>query len=380
MTEPVSPSDRVKGFVQLIVVIIFIAGSFAVSGVLQSQKSSTKRSSGEDRVLFVDVQTVSPEPYRINFTTTGTVAARTNVSIVPQVSGRITNVSPEFFSGGHFESGDLLFQIDPRDYQFEIRRLRAEIASAETALELEAAESDIAIAEWALINPEQPAPPLVARVPQQAEAEAALNAARAQLSNAELNLSRTKFTLPFDGRVLSSTLEQGQYVVAGQSYGTVFDVGSLEIQAALQDTQRDWLMSTEDSAITFTVQNLGETKTYNGILKRNAAQLDTNTRFATVNFGFKGSPPEELLPGMFADIDITGPSIENVTTIPAPALQKEGNLWLLNPDDSTISAWDPDIVYADNDIIAVQGLPDNTTIITSRLSGATEGMSVNVNE
>lgn len=367
-------SNKTKGLVQFIIVVLVIIASFAISNLLGSKRPPVARSSGADRALFVETKKVTPGPYRIAFETTGTVEARAEIGIVPQVSGRVVAVNDQFFEGGMFEAEEVLFRIDPRDFELEVERLEAEVARAETSLDLETAEAEAALSEWRQINGSKAAPSLVARKPQMAEARVNLKAAKAQLENARLDLERASFALPFSGRVLSSELARGQYVTAGQSYGTVFDMETLEVRASLEDKQLEWLLGAEAPDITITATYLGETRAYQTFLKRGASSLDSQTRFATVSFGFENTV-RDVLPGVFVKIHIQGSNLDDVSILPAGAMQKEGVVWVVKAD-STLSVLKPDIVYADDDHIAARGIHQTVNVVTSRLSGATEGVSV----
>lgn len=369
-------SDKVKGIIQLILVILLIAGSFLISNMLKSERVSMRGAGGEERRIFVETVTVSPQTHRVQFDTTGTVQSRGVIGIVPQIQGRIDTVSDNLFEGGTFTADEILFQVDPRDFKLEIQRLQAAVAQAQTALNIEKAEGEAALIDWRQLNGDKPVPPLVAREPQLKEAHANLQAARAQLANAKLDLERTKFSFPFDGRVISSDLEKGQFVMTGQSYGQVFDLSSLEVQASLEDKQLKWLLGSDNPKIKITANYLGEIKTYDGVLKRSAGSLDQQTRFARVSFGFS-EENVDLLPGVFVDVDIEGSTLENVSVLPAEALQKEGHIWIVTTDN-TLKKHIPEIIYSTDKNIIIEGLSTNSRVVTSRTAGATEGMEVNV--
>jgi multidrug efflux system membrane fusion protein len=362
------------GIIQLVIVIAFIASALVVNQLMQSRYEPAGRNAGGERALFVDTVVVDPAPYQIVFETNGTVDARVDINIVPQVSGRIIAVDPAFYDGGTFTPATDLFQIDPRDYELDTQRLAAEVARARTALQLEAAEATAALAEWSQINGDQPAPDLVARRPQRAEAEANLQAAQASLGSAELALSRTRYTLPFSGRVHTSRIAPGQFVQAGQSYGTAFDLSSLEVTTALEGQRLEWLLSSAETFVEISADHLGQTHTYDGVLRRSAASLDPLTRFATVRFGFH-SDSVALVPGVFARITVYGPKLDNISQVPASALQQNGLIWLVTADQ-TLQAHEPEIIFSDPLFLALRGLPAGATVVTSRISGGASGTKV----
>ncbi|MGB0719330.1 MAG: efflux RND transporter periplasmic adaptor subunit [Bdellovibrionales bacterium] len=371
-------SHILSGIFQLVLVLVFIVASFAISNLLSARKSEVKNSGDNTRALTVETQTLSPGPFSITFKTTGIIKSRAQVNVTPQITGRATYVNENFFAGGTFDKGDIVFKIDPRDFELEVERLQAQIVQAKTNLDLEKAESAASLAEWQQFNGDKPAPPLVSRQPQMAEARATLNAAKAQLETAKLALERSQFSLPFNGRVIESDLAEGQLVTAGQSYGSVFDVESLEVEASLEDRQLEWLSQSQNPDVTITATYLGQSKNYAGTLKRGASALDAQTRFASVTFGFKDKAPD-LVPGIFTTITVKGPTLQNITVLPPEALQKEDIIWTVS-DDQTLTPITADILYADDTQIAVSGLDKAYQFVTSRVSGATTGTKVTIRE
>ncbi|GAB5561766.1 MAG: efflux RND transporter periplasmic adaptor subunit [Synoicihabitans sp.] len=363
-----------SGLLQLVAVILFIVLAVIGSRLLQTSYEPATRNGGGERELFVEAQTFTPGPFQIVFETTGTVESLTEVNIVTQVSGRVMQVAPEFFAGGQFRADDVLFTIDPRDFVNEVHRREADLARARTAQQLEEAESAAALAEWRLLEGDKPAPALVAREPQLAEAQANLQAAQANLANAELALERTEFRFPFDGRVISSRIGPGQFVQAGANYGSAFDINALEVVASLKGQELEWLVNSPSAQVTIVAEHLGQEFTLAGKLNRSAASLSPTTRFATVRFGF-AEPPEALLPGVFARIEVQGPKRDQVVKLPASALQQSGLLWIVD-DESQLQAFTPEILFTDEGWIAVSNLTAPTRIVTNRLPGAAAGTRV----
>lgn len=371
-------NEQRRGILQLIVVCTFIAASIFASMALNYVRTAPETREGGARELIVEMMTVEPSNYPIRFTETGIVQARNVVSIVPQVSGRVTEIRDDFFEGGNFDAGALLFQIDKRDYINEIRRIRAELARAQTALKLEEAEAQAAVAEWKLLHPKKSPPPLVRREPQLEEARASIEAAKAQLATAQLNLERSSYRLPFDGRVINSNLALGQFISAGQSYGEVFDIRSLEVRASIPDQDLKWLYQSDEPNIVIQISHLGSDHRYEGYLKRKAASVEAQTRFSNVYFGFRESA-EILIPGLFATIEIEATTLKGVYQIPAAAIQKQRIIWAVNADNELVKVT-PDIVFVREQYALVRGLSSGQRIVISRLQGAEPGMRVRTRE
>ncbi len=379
-------SKTVAGFIQLAAVVAFIVLSLIASKALEAQKKPPSTNTAAERVLVVDAVPLEKTNYRIEFDTTAVIEAYADIDVVPEVSGRIEYVSPAFYEGGEFKKGDILFQVVKKDFELEVDRLQGLVAAAQTTLKLEEARRDSAVAEWKQVHGlNKDVPPLVAREPQVKEALLGLIAAEAQYNNAILDLQRTTFTLPFDGRVLSSQISVGSYVSAGQSVGQVIDKARLEVKASLQKQELDWLITgsidengdVDPDAIMVEVETDGRIKRYKGCINRLASSFDTRTRLANVTFGVCGDLAH-VLPGSFAKVFIKGPVIEQAYAVPISALQKGGYIWGVN-GGNTLSHFKPDILHSDDERVVFKA--DDlvfSKVITSKLSGPADGMVVNV--
>ena len=143
---------------------------------------------------------------------TGRLEAPESVEIRPRVSGYIDSVS--FREGSLVKKGDLLFQIDPRPFQAEVKRLEAQLqqARASQTRALNEARRGDRLRQSNAISAEL----ADARSSAALEAQAAVAATQAELDNAKLNLSFTRITSPIDGRVSRAEITEGNLVNAGR--------------------------------------------------------------------------------------------------------------------------------------------------------------------
>ena len=139
---------------------------------------------------------------------TGRIQAVNTVNLQPRITGYIDAV--HFEEGAIVEAGDLLFTIDDREYRATVASARADVARAETRVEL--AGQDLAraeqLAEARAVSVEE----LEQRRGEQRQAEADVRAARAALDAAELNLEFTRVTAPIGGRVGEALIKPGNLV------------------------------------------------------------------------------------------------------------------------------------------------------------------------
>ena len=119
----------------------------------------------------VETVSVSFGDYQFKVVTQGEVAPRTEIDLVPEVSGRVVDVSESLAEGGFFEKGDVLIELDTADYELEVVRTESQLEQAKVKLVREEAETSAAAAEWKRLGKGQPSE-LLLRVPQIREAKA----------------------------------------------------------------------------------------------------------------------------------------------------------------------------------------------------------------
>ena len=362
------------GKFQLAIVILFIIISFVLSKMFENDSMENQNYVSSERLLYAKIKNITPAEHQISFTTSATVEAKHEVGIIPQVSGRIVWVNEKLFKGEAFDKNEPLFEIDRSDYDLEVVQFDAEVAKANTALNIELAETKVAIDEWKQFNGDLDAPDLVTRKPHLIEAHSRLKAALAQREKARLNLSRTIYKLPFNGQVIESNMAEGQFVMTGQAYGKVYDNRSMELHSFMSDKQLKWLLNSHDSGIEIIIMSYGTEKIFKGHLRRNATSVDKSTRFAHVRFAFN-EPPTQILIGSFAKINVKGELHKNAAIIPSHALQKDGKILIVN-NDNIISKFQPEIIQTMDKHIAIKGLNKPFKVIVNNMPGAIDGMKV----
>lgn len=320
-------SPLIQGSLQIVLIIVVLVGGVAANFLLTRSHSGPGQSATGPDQLAVEV--IRPESLAapIRLEESGVVRARNNVGLTTQVSGQVIEVSPNLVSGGEFEAGEVLFKLDPADYQADVQQARADVSSAKANLQVERAEAEIAVDEWNLVNPGQPVPDLVARKPQIAQARASLESAQARLSSARLNLERVAFTLPFSGRIIETTVELGQRLSANQTYGQAYALDSLEVSVSID---ANMLMALEGAAGREAVIRAGSrgfTREYSGTLSRVEAELDRTTRLGGAIVTF--DDPSGVIPGTFVNVEISGPVVEDALIIPELAMLEARYVWFV---------------------------------------------------
>jgi RND family efflux transporter MFP subunit len=223
-----------KIIISLASIFVVIVSSVGVVGFLNATKKAPERKEGEVPKTLVEVTLVSSETVAFSVASQGTVSARTETTLYPEVSGEVIYVSQDLYAGGYFEAGDVLLKIDPSNYEVAVKNAEAQLAREEVTLLREKALSEQALKDWvALGNDASSATSLVLREPQLKEAEAGIQSARAALERAQRDLRKTKIVAPYAGMVRTRFADLGQFVSPNSSLARIFATDYAEIRLPL---------------------------------------------------------------------------------------------------------------------------------------------------
>ncbi len=138
----------------------------------------------------------------------GRIEAIDAVELRPRVAGYLEAV--HFHEGGEVKKGDLLFTIDPREYVAAADSAKANVARAQTRIEL--AQTELARTEKLVKVKAASAEELEQRQGELKSAIADRNTAEAQLRQAQLNVEFTRITAPISGRIGRAEVKPGNLV------------------------------------------------------------------------------------------------------------------------------------------------------------------------
>ena len=322
----------------------------------------------------------APRAEIINISSQGSVSARTRVQLVAQVSGLVETVSDNFVAGGYFESGEVLLQIDPRDYRIALAQARSALASARQSLAEEKGKALQAKREWRDLGDKE-ANDLFLRKPQLAAAESSVEAAQANLEKAELDLERTQIKLPYKGRVLSTQTHLGQYLGPGSAIAEVYATDLLEVRLPLLPQQVSLLGLLEQKeaprlpVVLFSTFGTNTVK-WSGLLTRLEAGVDPQTRlfYAVVELKPEQSGGVEARPGMFVDAVIASEPVDGVEVLPRSALVNNNQILTVN--NTEVKAVQVEVLQIDDREVRVRYLPAGELVLLAPPGYLSPGMHV----
>jgi RND family efflux transporter MFP subunit len=156
----------------------------------------------------------------------GVTKAATKTEIRARVTGYVTRVNVK--DSEAVKKGDLLVEVDARPYQLALDAALSRMKEAEARLAL--AKLNTVNAQRLREKQAISADELTVSAANEAEAQAALMTAKVEVQRAELTLSWTRITAPFDGRVSKLQATEGSLIVADQSpILSVISTSSLQV-------------------------------------------------------------------------------------------------------------------------------------------------------
>ena len=402
-------------------------GGFLSLIALAALKRAPAEAPVEEAAIRVDGFAVEAGNFPVLLTGYGAAHPLRTIGISAEVSGLVTNVHPSLRVGQVIPAGDLLFQVDDRDYQSAVSEAEAAVeqsrqsvaryeeegARTENRLKTSRRNRELAAQEYervrGLLEEHQVGNQAELDLAEKAlntaidlademeknlaitplliqEAEAVLKAAEARLARARLKLERCDVRASARARVFRTAIEEGQFVHAGTEVVALADDSVLEIRVPLDareayqwlklddaespETGAAWFSNVTPTACTVRWTEAPETHRWTGVLHR-IEQLSVATRTLTVVVRVSGEEASQgdgfpLVEGMFCSVEIPGRMLEGVFRVPR---------WSVGVDQSVYLAVDGRLVtrpvrvaYTYEDFALIdQGLEEGDILVATRL-------------
>ena len=377
--------------VRFLVPIAILAMAALAAFLLIDTRPAAPRIELAARPTLVEIYKPETRDERIIITGFGTVEPYRQLTVQPQVGGLVETVNSALITGGLVRKGDVLFQIDPRDFELVVEQRRADVADAKVGLQMAEAGRLVAEREWELlgstIETTDLGEQLARKEPQKREAEAMLAAAQSRLKLSQLDLARTINTAPFNALVLNESVETGQVIsplapvatLVGTDDFEVFVSISIEKLSLIRVDQND---PTKNSAATIVLE-LGDGRTIerSAHVSRIGGEVERAGRLAKVILKVKDplalapdSTQEKLLLGSYVRAEIDGPIIEGVMELPRFLVHEKDTIWVIT-SENTLAVRSIEVVSGREDtVLARVDLQPDEAIITSPIPVAIPGM------
>jgi multidrug efflux pump subunit AcrA (membrane-fusion protein) len=227
------------------------------------------------------VRSLAEKSETLDIKVNGTVVPYREIELAAETAGRIIEKDNGVRSGNYVRKGQILFRIDPRDYELEVERLTRkrdqELAAIKelnleienTKLLLEVAEEELVLAQAEVkrleslgrnfssaaeldqakrsrltslnqkVNIQNQIRAFESR---QSRLALAAKLAETELEQARLDLERTVVTSPVDGRIVSGSAEADSYVQRGAQLVVIEDTSKVEVACNVRMGQLHWIL------------------------------------------------------------------------------------------------------------------------------------------
>jgi RND family efflux transporter MFP subunit len=385
-----------KRLLQWIPTVLILSIGFGLSYYWLNNKPKAKAKAVQNSIPLVEFI----QPQVIDYPTTiqamGNIIPARHVNLTSRINGMVIAVNPNFMPGGFLKKGEQIVQLDPTDYKLTIAAKENELAKAQFDLTLEKGKQAISQREFKLLSSQLDAQSkeLVLRKPHLAWAKSKVNAAKAALKQARLNLQRTQTRSPFNAIILETNAQIGSWVSTFSTGTPLVKLAGIDrfwVVATLPVKQLKYIdipgiNSTTGASVKISHEAAWEAQAYRtGTVIRLQAELEESGRMAQIIIEVldplsqspanKDAPP--LILGSFVRADIKGRILKDVVAIPDTLLYNGQQIWLLSAENTlNIINVKPTWKEHGKIFIASSQLPDNARIISSPLTTPVQGMQL----
>lgn len=338
--------------------VLIVLGLLAIPKYQSLTKASApQNSSASNAPLAVEAYVVKPDTIEDKIFTTGTLLANEEVDLVSETSGLVQTIYLE--EGREVEKGDLLLKINDSELQAQLKRADFRLNLAE-----DREKRQKQLLEQGGISQE--------------EYDATLNEVnvlRAEVALINAQIDKTEIRAPFSGRLGLKYVSDGSYISPSTRIATLQDIHRVKIDFSIPE--RYATMISEGTNVTFTVQGVNDTLKAEVYAKE--PRIDTDTRSLQVR-ARSDNRSERLLPGAFADLQLTLNTIEDALMVPTIALVPEINgqkvflvkNGVVQPHSVTTG------IRNASKVQILSGIAIGDTVLTTGLLQVRPGMPVNV--
>lgn len=311
----------------------------------------------------------------------GTVTSLATVTIRSQISGYLMKI--DFKEGAEVKKGDLLAEIDPRPYKAALAQAQGQLARDEALLK--GAQVDLVRYQGLAAQKAVPHQTLDTQVALVAQDQGTVEADRAAVQSAQVNLNYTRIVSPIDGRVGLRQVDQGNYVTANDATGLVvitkltpisvlFTVPEKNLQAIAKRLRAGAVLPVT------AFDSSGANQLAEGKLSTFDSQIDPTTGTIKLRALFSNDQ-RKLYPNQFVNIRLLLDTHKNVDTMSTAAIQRgvPGTfVYLVNPNN-TVSVRPVQLGVTDGDRVEVRsGLVPGDHVVIDGADKLRDGAKVAV--
>jgi multidrug efflux system membrane fusion protein len=378
-SQTATPRSRRRFVLTSILILLLVAG--VVWWNRQGSAPQQANSGRNAAPMSIVPEVVGKGDIGININALGTVSSLATVTIRSQISGQLVRVA--FKEGDEVKKGDLLAEIDSRPYEATLAQAKGQLARDEALLK--GAQVDLTRYQGLAAQNAVPRQTLDTQTALVAQDQGTVEADRATVRSAEVNLQYCRIISPLDGRVGLRLVDQGNYVTPGDVNGLVvitqlqpisvlFTVPEDNLQAIAKRIQAGAVLPAT------AYDRSGASKIADGTLQTFDSQIDQTTGTIKLRAQFTNDT-RALYPNQFVNIRLLLDTHKDVTTISTAGVQRgvPGTFVYLVNADSTVSVRSIQVGATEGDRVEVlSGLTPGDRIVIDGADKLRDGAKINV--
>ncbi len=370
--------------------LILLAAGGLTMLIFSTEPRATREGATRESAMLVETVPARMGTYTPVVKALGTVRPAREIILRPRVGGEVLDRADAFSPGGLVKKGEVLLRLDPADYENTLRRRRSELRRAEADLRLEEGRQAVARRDYALLDEELSVTnrALVLREPQMQTARADVEAARAAVDQAELELARTTLRAPFDALVLHRTVNVGSQVAAGDELARLVGVDPYWVEATVPLSKLSRLAFPAQGAPGAAVRVRNPTAwapgtVREGRLYRRIGEVDERTRLARVLVEVPdplaleaGGPARPaLMIGAYVEAHMQARPIEGAVRLDRDYVHQGDTVWVMK--DGALDIREVTVAFEDAEAAYItEGLADGERVVITHLATVVEGASL----
>ena len=369
---------RNKIILIVIVVLVLILGRMILSNMDKIKTAKMRAMAGTPAVT---VGEVGEEMVQRQFTATARVVAKYRVDVLARISGYLTK--SYFNEGDYVKAGQLLFEIEPQEYQFAANKAKASLDNAQAQY----AYYQKQLARYQeLVKQDYVARSDYDSILSQRDAyRAQMENAKSAYRDAQRNLGYTKVKSPVNGRVGIISVTVGNYV--SMNSGALTTINSYEpmyVTFPLESKDYAELVRIDKSAninrdVEF-IFSSGEKYKFKGVQNFHDNKIDETTGTITMRATFP-NPDDSLIQGDFGRVILYSKLKDSVPVVPQIATMEnqEGRyVYILDKDNKPMMSYIKTMGEIDGKWIVTSGVQKGDRIITGGLQKVIPGNPVRI--
>ena len=295
------------------------------------------------------------EEFTRNIVVNGRTAPARIVELNAETDGRVIGIGVE--RGDRFDAGEVIVKLDQRDRRARLAQAEATVKQRELEFEARAKLKGNSYVSEAQLQ----------------EAKALLEAAKAELTRARLDIDYMVIRAPFAGALQDRQVEIGDFVKLGDAVAVIVDDRTLIIKASIAEYEAHFVKKGGPGSA-----KLATGQTVNGTIRYIAPVANEATRTFDVELEIDNADGA-LRAGMTAELVIPAETIYAQKVSPSLlTLDDNGDLGIKVVNESGIVEFHAaDIAMSSSDGVWIAGLPHSATIITVGQGFVNEGVMVN---